>query len=391
MQNNNLAENIKQRFPEKLKCYTDHGTFTYKIGDVTREPDILRAAYNGSTYEKTGNPLLDGEPDFIGFDIHFINKSGKLKTIVNITYGDTMVSEFSLIAPNQVKIGHYEGIDSKVSEETHFGFSDESLDLLIKLFNSFDKSYNFSRDQFKFIDKYPDTYQHNEGVNLIPLSGEQLVMLIDNSKPPKHRHLNRLEEYLNMRGIKWVKVSTIEEGKKLNTWSNIVAIIMSGSDYNIDDSSEKQQLFDWAISNFTCPTIAISYAAQSMMKHYGADLFRGKHLHDNMKFSKYKKHWLLDGIDYKTQQFSFSFRDYIKETPASFESIAMIGDRVVFAANEVKKEWALFFHPENIEATHKLLDNFMTIVHPAQADREKIMSGKFESLLDYSSFCNSYL
>lgn len=379
MQNKNLGENIKSKFPEKLECYTDHGTFTYKIGDVTREPDILRAAYNGSTYEKTGNPLLDAEPDFIGFDIHFINENNHLKTIVNITYGDTIVSEFSMIAPNKVEIGHYEGIDSKVSKETHFGFSDQSLDQLITLFNSFDHNYNFSRNEFKFIDKYPDTYQHNESINLMPLSGDQVIMLIDNSKPPKHRFINRLEEYLKMRGINYVKVKSLEEGKKLNNWSNIIGIIMSGSEYNVDNSPDKQELFEWAITNFTCPTIALCYAAQSMMKHYGAEIFRGKQLHDNLKFSQYKKHWLLEGIDCKTQQFSFSFRDYIKQTPTGFEAMAKIGDRIVFAANDMKKEWALFFHPENIESTFKIFDNFMNIIHPAQADQDKIMHGKFES------------
>lgn len=379
MQNKNLGENIKSKFPKKVECYTDHGTFTYKIGDVTREPDILRAAYNGSTYEKTDNPLLDGEPDYIGFDIHFIDENGKLKTIVNITYGDAMVSEFSMTAPNKVKIGHYEGIDSKVSKETHFGFSDQSLDDIIKLFNSFDSSYKFTRNEFKFIDKYPDTYHHNESINLMPLSGEQVVMLIDNSKPPKHRFINNLEDYLMMRGINYVKVSTLEEGKKLNNWSNIIGIIMSGSDYNIDDSPDKQQLFKWAITHFTCPTIAICFAAQTMMKHYGAEIYRGKILHDNIKFSKWKKHWLLNGINCKIQQFAFSFRDYIKEAPAGFESMAMIGDRVVFAANDTKKEWALFFHPENIESTLKILDNFMDLIHPAQSEQEKILNGKFES------------
>ena len=142
---------------------------------------------------------------------------------------------------------------------------------------------------------------------------------------------------------------------------------------------EKQGLFKWAITNFTCPTIAICYAAQSMMKHYGTDLYRGKQLHDNLKFSKYKKHWLLEGIDCKTQQFSFSFSDYIKEVPAGFDAIAKIGDRIVFASNDTEKEWAIFFHPENIESTFKVLDNFMNIIHPAQAEQDKIKNGKFES------------
>ena len=84
-----------------------------------------------------------------------------------------MVSEFALESPSRVKVGHYEGIDSKSSPETHFGFSDQTLDSLIKLFNSFDQSYQFNRKNFTFIDKYFDTYQHNEGINYI-VTGKQI-------------------------------------------------------------------------------------------------------------------------------------------------------------------------------------------------------------------------
>lgn len=162
---------------------------------------------------------------------------------------------------------------------------------------------------------------------------------------------------------------------------------MSGSDYNVDDSPQKQRLFKWAITNFNCPTLAICYAAQTMMRHYGAKLYRGDIIHDNLEFTQFKDHDLLNGVDCSNHQFSFSFKDFITEAPAGFEEIAKVGKRVVFAANDKKKEWALFFHPEAMEYTQKVLDNFMRMIHPAQSEQEKILKGKFESrILDWKGF-----
>ena len=84
-------------------------------------------------------------------------------------------------------------------------------------------------------------------------------------------------------------------------------------------------------------------------------------------------------------QFSFSFKDYIRKAPEGFEEIAKIGNRVVFAANDIKKEFAIFFHPENIELTHKVLDNFIRMIHPAQSEQEKII-GIQESIIKFKDF-----
>lgn len=383
----NTYENIKELFPKKIEVYTDHGTFNYNIGDTTREGNILRAAYNGSTYEETGEALADGEPDYVCFDIHFINEGTKRKLSVNITYGDAMVSEFVLMQPNIVKIGKYEGIDSKVSPETHFGFSDTTLKSLVNLFNSLNDNFRFTTKEFKFIDKYPDTYKHNEQVKLMPMSNKQTILIIDNSKPPKHRYIQNLLNYFQSRGIEFIKIESLKQAYQVQT-NDVVGIIMSGSEYHIDDSPEKQELFKWAITEFTCPTLAICYSAQSMMAHYGATLYRGKLLHDNLKFTNFKEHHLLSGIDCQKFQFSFSFKDYIKEVPQGFEKIATIGNRIVMAANDLKQEYALFFHPENIELTQKVLDNFMDLVHPAQKEQDKILQGHFESIMTFSQFCS---
>lgn len=381
-----IKENIRKYFPQIIKVYTDSGSFEFTQSDITREPDIIRAAYNGSTYEKTGNPLSDGQPDFVVFDIHFHMDGDKLKTVVNISHGDAMKAGFSLEEPNVVDIGHYEGIGSKSSQETHFGFEDDTLEELIETFNSFNKNYRFTREQFKFLDKYPDSYKHNEKVNLMPLSKSEAILLIDNSKPPEYRFINNLKEYLQSRGIHYVKVSNLDDAFESIKNHKIIGILMSGSEYNIDKSPDKQKLFKWAIKNFTCPTIAICYAAQSMMYHYGAKVYRGKLLHDNLKFTEYKEHPLLYGIDCSKYQFSFSFRDYITKAPEGFEEIAKLDKRVVFAANDTKKEYALFFHPENIEFTHLVLDNFMRMIHPAQDEQDRILGISESRVLTFSEF-----
>lgn len=381
-----IKENIREYFPAKIRVYTDAGSLEFKQGDITREPDIIRAAYHGSTYEKNGDPLTDGEPDFVVFDIHFTEENKKLKTIVNISHGDAMKAGFSLEEPNVVKKGHYEGIGSKFSPETHFGFQDDTLEELIKTFNSFNKNYRFTREQFKFLDKYPDSYKHNEKVSLMPLSKSEAILLLDNSKPPEHKFIKNLKEYLQSRGINHILVSNLDEAYDSIKSNKIVGILMSGSDFNIDSSPDKQKLFKWAIKNFTCPTIAICYAAQSMMYHYGAKVYRGKLLHDNLKFTEYKEHPLLYGIDCSKYQFSFSFKDYITKAPDGFEEIAKLDKRVVFAANDIKKEYAIFFHPENIEFTHLVLDNFMRMIHPAQDEQDRILGISESRVLTFSEF-----
>lgn len=101
-------EQIKKYLPEKLTIYTSNGNFTLKKDVVTRETDILRVCYEQNTpSEEGGNVLADGEPDTLEFDLHFVTQGGKLKILVDITYGDSMVSEFSIQEPNKLDIIHW--------------------------------------------------------------------------------------------------------------------------------------------------------------------------------------------------------------------------------------------------------------------------------------------
>ncbi len=93
-------EEVVKIFPEKIDIYTSDGNYTLKKADITREVDIIRASYYQNTSD--GNVTKDGDPDTCVFDIHFVKNNNGFKTIVNITYGDQMKSEFSIEAPNNI-------------------------------------------------------------------------------------------------------------------------------------------------------------------------------------------------------------------------------------------------------------------------------------------------
>jgi len=70
-----------------------------------------------------------------------------------------MVFSFTIEAPNKVEPHHYTGIGSMHEEETEFHFTDRSLDDLIKFFNGFSDRYKLTKDDFKFLDKDPNSYR----------------------------------------------------------------------------------------------------------------------------------------------------------------------------------------------------------------------------------------
>ena len=135
-----LDEDIEKFLPQKMDIYTmggggdGGGNYELKLDAVTREIDILRVPYAQNTPEETGGDVLaDGEPDTLEFDMHFLNKDGSFKINVDLTYGDSMVSSFSIEKPNKLIVNYYTGLGSQIDPETHFGLSGESIKELVKL------------------------------------------------------------------------------------------------------------------------------------------------------------------------------------------------------------------------------------------------------------------
>lgn len=377
-------ENFKDIFPKEIQVYTSYGTFKYNIGDFTREGDIVRVVYHGCSAEKTGDVLSDGEPDFIGFDIHFINNSRGKKTLIDITYGDHVVSEFSIESPNKVSVIHYDGVGSKADRDTHFGFDDKSLQDIVNLFNKFDKSYKLSTKDFTFIDKYPDTYNVKESAKISPISENETILIVDNSNPETHKYVNNLLNYLRTRGINNNIVIKKEDIKKVD--KKIIGVILSGSEYRINQ--HKLDVNDYVLENLKCPILGICFGFQSICKHYGGDIKEGDKHHEHRKLSKYRKHKLFDGLDVNKTQFSFSFNDYPTSCPNGFKVLSLIDDNITGICNDSKKIYGVLFHPEDLERTHVVIDNFLSMCHHGQDEIENLKQGKFQ-IKNYKQFVES--
>ena len=151
-----LDEDIKNYIPKNIEIVTSNGHFSLTRADVTRESDIIRSTYWHSTSKKTGDVLSDGEPDYLEIDFHFVTENGGLKILVDVIYGDFMASEFSIMKPNKVSVINYTGTGSKIDPDSHFGFTQKSLNSLIEFFNRF--GFKLKSSQFKFIDQYPNSY-----------------------------------------------------------------------------------------------------------------------------------------------------------------------------------------------------------------------------------------
>jgi len=160
-------QDIKSFLPEEVNIETTYGKHTLKKSDVMLNGDLIQITYYQNTPEENDDDVTaDGEPDYLCFDIHTIKENDgseangdNLRLNIDMTYGDAMVSEFTIEAPNKVVPHHYTGANSLYDPKFVFGFDDESLQALVDFFNRFSDNYNLTKDDFKFLDKDPNSYK----------------------------------------------------------------------------------------------------------------------------------------------------------------------------------------------------------------------------------------
>ena len=385
-----MDEDIKDYLPKEIGIYTSNGNFTLTKGDITRETDILRVCYVQNTMETdAGNSLADGEPDVLAFDMHFVKTDSHLKILVDVTYGDQMVSEFSIIQPDKIDVIHYTGMGSKADPDTHFGISDDSIKDMIKFFNAF--GFKLHPKDFSFIDKYPETYVH-ESVRLTPLSGNQKILIANNSKAQENRYLKNLLKFMRMRGIEYVIATNDRDVERLNSQEDIVGAILSGSDHRLTKplSDSEGSASKKALEILKCPILGLCYGFQAMAQFHGAKIKDGgKFVLDNMILTECDESFpLFNGVDIKTTEFSFAFHDIVESCPKGFKVIAKLDNNIAGISNDSLKRYGLLFHPEDIERTFTVLDNFTKMFHSGQTDQEDLMTGTFQHLESFKTFKN---
>jgi hypothetical protein len=110
-------------------------------------------------YEANFSPV-PGIPDTLELDIAIIDdvSDGNSHMNVEITFGDLIVSGFTIISPNEIHVYQYTSNGSKTDKsDTVFAFDEESIISLMTFFNKFD-GFELTREKFNFLDSDPHSY-----------------------------------------------------------------------------------------------------------------------------------------------------------------------------------------------------------------------------------------
>lgn len=373
---------------DKNECSIDNGLvqFTY----------YYNGANQHSEEDKDKRPipldpnyvLENGEPSMLEFDIHFSKigqgdifaEDDEVKLLVDITYGNNMAVEFTIEAPNKINIIHYTSVGSKYDSETHWGFTDESIDDLVKFFNAFNHGIKVNKEDLSFLDEHYDSYKHhvdnpkhlyNDDSDLIKFGNafkesnsdkEDIFLIINNAKSPQFKYFPKVARYLRVRDIPYRAACTPEEVQRYNKEYNIIGALSTGSDYSMKkpDSNTEFAASEEALRILSCPILAMCYGFQSMAKFYGQNIDGGELNCGTFTLTDFdSEHFLFQNIDLTQQKVSFCFHDYPINVPIDFENIAMLGDTIAGISNKNLKRYGILFHPEEMESTWMVLDNFV--------------------------------
>ena len=136
--------------PKTLTILASDGSHTFTKGNIMLNANMLQITYNTDEW---------GSASTLEIDI-YISQNGKFRLDIDITFGDSVVSEFYIESPSKVEVILYTSYHSKFDpNNTVFALEDDSLDNFISFLNRFD-GISVKREDFKFLDKY-DNYVHN--------------------------------------------------------------------------------------------------------------------------------------------------------------------------------------------------------------------------------------
>jgi hypothetical protein len=120
---------------------------------------MVQITYASTPIDSDEQGEIWGTPDTLEFDIYFA-KEDNIVLNIDITYGDAMACEFSVEAPNKIKVIEYTSYHSKFDpSNTVFALVDESLQSFINFLNMF-SGMKLKKEDFKFLDQN-DNYTPN--------------------------------------------------------------------------------------------------------------------------------------------------------------------------------------------------------------------------------------
>ena len=145
----------ENELPEYLTINNGGKLSKFKKDNVMLHSDMVQITYTSTPLNSDKQGEIWGEPDTLEFDIHFA-KNGKITLDIDITYGDFMACEFSVEAPNKIKVIEYTSYHSKFDpSNTVFGLVDDSLESFVNFLNKF-SGMKLKKEDFKFLDQHDD-------------------------------------------------------------------------------------------------------------------------------------------------------------------------------------------------------------------------------------------
>ena len=143
----------KNNLPKYITIIQRDNEVKFTRGNVMMHFDMIQVTYESDIW---------GFPSTLEFDFYFLKDVTKknFKIDIDITLGDSMVSEFSLESPNKVSVIQYTSWKSQTDHsDTVFALEDDSLKEFVTFLNKF-TGFNLKIEDFKFLDKY-DNYKPN--------------------------------------------------------------------------------------------------------------------------------------------------------------------------------------------------------------------------------------
>jgi GMP synthase-like glutamine amidotransferase len=189
---------------------------------------------------------------------------------------------------------------------------------------------------------------------------EDCFLVIDNSKPPKHKYLENVLKYFENRNLNYKVVETV--GELLDTINNynILGAVSTGSDFRVNDIETNELNFK-ALELLNCPVYGICYGFQSMAKYYGSEVGSEDEVCGTILVDSFdNSEPLLQGIDLDTTKVSVCFHDFPLDVPSGFKVISEISGKIAGISNG-RNRFGTLYHPENIIGTYTIMDNFVDI------------------------------
>lgn len=226
-----------------------------------------------------------------------------------------------------------------------------------KLFNLAEKVYKEDKRRRKL---------DNINININPaadlieesLENKDYFLVIDNSKPPKHKYLNNVLKYLDTTDVYYKIVETNEELLEACNNFNIIGALSTGSDFRVNDEETNEVSFS-AIENLDCPIYGICFGFQSIAKYYGSEISSEEEVCGDIILQEFDKdNFLFKDVDLSKTKVSVCFHDFPLNVPSGFNVIAKIDGKIAGISNG-EGRFGTLFHPENSQLTFTILDNFI--------------------------------